>query len=104
MRQFIPDGRGEVKVSVSLGVTQQNVGNAHFSCTASATTRADSTDATTGAVTSSTFSFPFGQVPQGPGCQNWSCSGNMTIRNDFTNATQTMAKATEKYGNPYTVT
>jgi hypothetical protein len=104
MRQFIPDGRGEVKVNVSLGVTQQNVGNAHFTCTASATTRANETDPTTGAVTSSTFSFPFGQVPQGPGCQNWSCSGNMTIRNDFTNASQTMARATEKYGNPYNVT
>ena len=104
MRQFIPDGRGEVKVKLSLGVTQQNVGNAHFSCTASATTRADATDATTGAVTSSTFSFPFGQVPQGPGCQNWSCNGDMTIRNDFTNASQTMAKATERYGNPYNIT
>ena len=104
MRQFIPDGRQQVKISVSLGVTQQNVGNAHFSCTASATTRADSTDAATGATTSSTFSFPFGQVPQGPGCQNWSCSGDMNIRNDFTNATQTMARATEKYGNPYNVT
>ncbi len=69
-----------------------------------ASSRADVTDPNTGQVTSSTFSFPFGQVPQGPGCQDWSATGTMSIRNDFTNATQTMAKATRLYGNPYNVT
>ncbi|BCV00514.1 MAG: hypothetical protein CM15mV36_0040 [Caudoviricetes sp.] len=104
MRQFIPDGRQNVNISVTLGVTQLNKGHAHFNCSALASSRADVTDPNTGQVTSSTFSFPFGQVPQGPGCQDWSATGTMSIRNDFTNATQTMAKATRLYGNPYNVT
>lgn len=104
LRQYRPDNREELTIRVTLGVTQQNVGKAHFSCSASASTRPSTTDPNTGAVTSSTFTFPFGQVPQGPGCQNWSATGTMKMRNDFTNATQTMARATEAYGNPYSVT
>ena len=104
LRQYRPDNREELTIRVTLGVTQQNVGKAHFTCSASASTRPSTTDPNTGAVTSSTFTFPFGQVPQGPGCQNWSATGTMKMRNDFTNATQTMARATEAYGNPYSVT
>ena len=104
LRQYRPDNREQLNIRVTLGVTQQNVGKAHFSCSASASSRASTTDPNTGAVTASTFTFPFGQVPQGPGCQNWSASGDMIMRNDFTNAAQTMAKATSVYGNPYLVT
>jgi len=104
LRQYRPDNREQLNIRVTLGVTQQNVGKAHFSCSASASSRPSVTDPNTGAVTSSTFTFPFGQVPQGPGCQNWSASGDMIMRNDFTNAAQTMAKATRVYGNPYLVT
>lgn len=104
LRQYRPDNREQLNIRVTLGVTQQDVGKAHFSCSASASSRASTTDPNTGAVTASTFTFPFGQVPQGPGCQNWSASGDMIMRNDFTNAAQTMAKASSVYGNPYLVT
>lgn len=110
MTQYRPDPEKKVKVNVELTVTPVELGCGHV-CPFAPTGRSDFTE-TIPADSGDPYDNGFGteyryvyrmQGVFGSGCREWTARGELEIFHDFGKSAQTVANATERYGNPYDV-